>query len=97
MMTAPGVAPANTLLRERQSFASVTSPNVSPPGCRGENTPERAIGISTALLSVRVAIEGLTACYGASQIGTCVARATRVEEDGFAGGPFVGCTGGPLP
>ena len=69
---------------ERQSFASVTSPNVSPPGCRGENTPERAIGISTALLSVRVAIEGLTARYDASQIGTCVARSTRVEEDGFA-------------
>jgi hypothetical protein len=33
--------------------------------------------------------------YGASQIG--MARSTRVEEDGFAGGPFVGCTGGPLP
>ena len=33
----------------------------------------------------------------ASPIGTCVARSTRVEEDGFAGGPFVGCAGGPLP
>ena len=32
-----------------------------------------------------------------SPIGTCVARSTRVEEDGFAGGPFVGCAGGPLP
>ena len=29
--------------------------------------------------------------------GTCVARATRVEEDGFADGPFVGCAGRPLP
>lgn len=29
--------------------------------------------------------------------GTCVARSTRVEEDGFAGGPIVGCAGGPLP
>ena len=27
----------------------------------------------------------------------CVARATRFEEDGFAGGPSVGCVGGPLP
>src|SRR5215218_3326856 len=33
----------------------------------------------------------------ASLNGTCVARSTRVEEDGFAGGPFVGCAGGPLP
>jgi hypothetical protein len=55
------------------------------------------MGISTALLSVKVAIEGSTTRYGASQIGICVARATRVEEDGFAGGSFVGCTGRPLP
>ena len=29
--------------------------------------------------------------------GKCVARSTRVEEDGFADGPFVGCAGGPSP
>ena len=34
---------------------------------------------------------------GVPPSGTCVARSTRVEEDGFAGGPSVGCAGGPLP
>ncbi len=35
--------------------------------------------------------------FALSPTGTCVARSTRVEEDGFAGGPSVGCAGGPLP
>lgn len=35
--------------------------------------------------------------FGVPPTGTCVARSTRVEEDGFAGGPFVGCAGGRLP
>jgi hypothetical protein len=35
--------------------------------------------------------------FALSPAGTCVARSTRVEEDGFAGGPAVGCAGGPLP
>ena len=35
--------------------------------------------------------------FALSPTGTCVARSTRVEEDGFAGGPCVGCAGGPLP
>jgi hypothetical protein len=35
--------------------------------------------------------------FALSPTGTCVARSARVEEDGFAGGPSVGCAGGPLP
>src|SRR5580693_820974 len=35
--------------------------------------------------------------FALSPAGICVARSTRVEEDGFAGGPSVGCAGGPLP
>jgi hypothetical protein len=35
--------------------------------------------------------------FALSPTGTCVARSTRVEEDGFAGGRSVGCAGGPLP
>jgi hypothetical protein len=42
--------------------------------------------------TVRVGVAGPTANAALTPYsGTSVARSTRVEEDGFAGGPFVGC------
>ena len=35
--------------------------------------------------------------FALSPTGTCAARPTRVEEDGFAGGTFLGRADGPLP
>lgn len=52
--------------------------------------------------AVREHLEGsrrrdIERAFGVPPTSTCVARSTRVEEDGFAGGPFVGCAGGRLP
>jgi len=46
---------------------------------------------------LRRALVPRQATFALSSNGTCVARSTRIEEDGFAGGPFLGCAGGPLP
>lgn len=58
--------------------------------------------LPTDEIAVLYAIQGLDLVprhptFALSPTGTCVARSTCVEEDGFAGGPSVGCAGGPLP
>ena len=50
-----------------------------------------------AALTFAVAIEGFTARYGASRSAHAWHDRPASRRMGSPGGPFVGCTGGPLP
>jgi DivIVA domain-containing protein len=58
---------------------------------------ELRLATSAILTAVESRLVPRHPTFALSPTGTCVARSTRVEEDGFAGGPSVGCAGGPLP